>query len=449
MVYAETPPRWGILCAPCHGEAGYGDGRAADLYWPRPRNLVTGRLLYGDDSVGLARTIREGLPTGMPAFGNALSKTEIAGLAEFILTQRERNPVTPSRVRGTRTQESERRTSLSATACQNCHPLQARQWQASLHARAMGPGVIGQYHLMSQPDVRRCNRCHSPAASDARSTNTGVDCIGCHLDGQTLLASSAGPHPPINGVALQRTSARRIERSDMCAPCHNLPLATAVNGRPLLDTWREWAASPWLPRGTQCQDCHLAETGHAFHGAHNPERVRAAVRMQVTSTSTRDRVLRLEIAVSNVGAGHHFPTTATPRATLSIAQYQENGEQPANENLWVIARDVEAIDGRWVEHFDTRIPAETTQRFVDRQEVVPGLDRVVVTLRFFPDWHYSGLYRELLGRGLPTVTRGMLDEARRAADGSDFVVHQETLHFAASGSDTSKGGSFRTGPGVR
>ncbi|MFQ5785650.1 MAG: c-type cytochrome [Alphaproteobacteria bacterium] len=80
-------------CAQCHGDEGEGDGPAADLLYPRPRDFSLAVFKYktthadsefpSDDD--LRKTIREGLPgTSMPAWGELLSDRQIDGLIELI-----------------------------------------------------------------------------------------------------------------------------------------------------------------------------------------------------------------------------------------------------------------------------------------------------------------------------------------------------------------------------
>ncbi len=80
-------------CAQCHGEEGAGDGPAADLLYPRPRDFTLGVVKYKTSHADsefpydrdLRRTIREGLPgTSMPAWGEILTEPQIDGLIGLI-----------------------------------------------------------------------------------------------------------------------------------------------------------------------------------------------------------------------------------------------------------------------------------------------------------------------------------------------------------------------------
>jgi len=79
-------------CAVCHGETGAGDGPAADVLYPRPRDFTLGLFKYKTSSgtlpprdSDLERTISEGLPgTGMPAWKDFLSAEQIKSLVPVI-----------------------------------------------------------------------------------------------------------------------------------------------------------------------------------------------------------------------------------------------------------------------------------------------------------------------------------------------------------------------------
>jgi cytochrome c oxidase cbb3-type subunit 2 len=80
-------------CAPCHGAKGDGNGPAADLFYPRPRDFTLGLFKYrslplgaiypSDDDLG--RIIRDGLPgTAMAGWKDTLDRQSIDGLIGLI-----------------------------------------------------------------------------------------------------------------------------------------------------------------------------------------------------------------------------------------------------------------------------------------------------------------------------------------------------------------------------
>jgi DMSO reductase family type II enzyme heme b subunit len=79
-------------CTQCHGDEGKGDGPAADLVYPRPRDFTLGMYKVRSTLSGqlptdhdLFRVISEGMPgTSMPAWKKYLSETDRWQLAHYI-----------------------------------------------------------------------------------------------------------------------------------------------------------------------------------------------------------------------------------------------------------------------------------------------------------------------------------------------------------------------------
>jgi DMSO reductase family type II enzyme heme b subunit len=79
-------------CTQCHGDEGKGDGPAADLVYPRPRDFTLGMYKVRSTLSGqlptdhdLFRAISEGLPgTSMPAWKKFLSESERWQLAHYV-----------------------------------------------------------------------------------------------------------------------------------------------------------------------------------------------------------------------------------------------------------------------------------------------------------------------------------------------------------------------------
>lgn len=77
--------KFDMLCSPCHGAGGLGDGAAAAALNPKPRNLTL--TIKTDDE--LKKTIKEGgaavgLTATMPAWGAILSDADIANVVAFV-----------------------------------------------------------------------------------------------------------------------------------------------------------------------------------------------------------------------------------------------------------------------------------------------------------------------------------------------------------------------------
>ncbi|MFN8546019.1 MAG: c-type cytochrome [Candidatus Binatia bacterium] len=84
---AEEPADggYGAYCAPCHGPTGRGDGRWADLFDPRPRDLKSG-FLDRYDTEDLVRRIREGTPLSLDLDpeGRAARARDVEALATHL-----------------------------------------------------------------------------------------------------------------------------------------------------------------------------------------------------------------------------------------------------------------------------------------------------------------------------------------------------------------------------
>ena len=169
------------------------------------------------------------------------------------------------------------------------------------------------------PDTT-CRRCHTPLAEqrdDRTLGHEGVTCASCHVrawgrNGPPNVAPSLASLP---GYPLTEMSI--YERSDFCMACHQLPPRTAVAGKPLLNTYKEWLEGPYMRRGIQCQSCHMPNREHQWLGVHDRDTFRQAIRLAVTATRSGG-VVHVTAELANIGAGHDLPTTTTPAAWLRI-----------------------------------------------------------------------------------------------------------------------------------
>lgn len=182
--------------------------------------------------------------------------------------------------------------SLMPTDCGSCHSEQFRDWQTSLHAQAMGPGLMGQLVDMdpaARDDHQACIRCHAPLAEQAdalvselgtaehptadastaalRVTSLhrqGVVCAACHVrahqrsgpprrDGSAPDAAQNATLPHAGFVA-----AEAFENSRFCSACHQFqPDEYALNDKLLENTYQEWTNSRHAREGRTCQSCHI------------------------------------------------------------------------------------------------------------------------------------------------------------------------------------------------
>lgn len=89
---AEGRTLYRAACAGCHGDDGTGKTAAADVYFPRPRDLTKGEYRFRTTASGILprrddvlRTLHEGLPgTAMPAWGEQLDTRQLMSLVLYL-----------------------------------------------------------------------------------------------------------------------------------------------------------------------------------------------------------------------------------------------------------------------------------------------------------------------------------------------------------------------------
>src|SRR5439155_16061033 len=128
-----------------------------------------------------------------------------------------------------------------------------------LHAQATAVGFPARAHGLPSDDTASCARCHAPLAEQADDPDLraeGVTCAGCHVR-HWVRRGPPGVSPSLARVeGYPLVELALYERGDFCLPCHQLPPRTAVAGKPLLNTYKEWLEGPYMRRGIQCQTCH-------------------------------------------------------------------------------------------------------------------------------------------------------------------------------------------------
>lgn len=332
---------------------------------------------------------------------------------------------------------------LNADACGRCHAQQFTDWKTSLHAKAMGPGVLGQLLDMA-PDAteehQACIRCHAPLAEQASSLSQaiaqpgaaggqalmheqGLTCAACHVrwhgrfgpprrDGSAPKAGDSGlPH----GGWKASTA---FEDSRFCAACHQFAEGDfALNGKFLENTYEEWKASRYAREGRSCQSCHMPERRHLWRGVHDAQMVGSGVTVTTVAPQLLDGRIEARLEILNSGVGHRFPTYVTPKVTAEIFQSGADGRLlPGTLQQHVIARLVEPDLSREIS--DTRLAPDEKAMLHYRAPMDSRASYLVYRIRVEPDAFYTGFFKSRLAEGQAirgnALIRAALANSRRA-----------------------------------
>jgi len=471
-------------CSGCHGAGGAADAPSARAMARPPYDLTREPLRRprpSDDPAArrhaAAMSIATGLASGaMPGYAGAVSGPELWALADHVVALQVKvrtgpassaldepaiaadraaplalgtwpgrgapdeaavfgGPVAPQGPPPPRLAPAQ--ASLDPQQCARCHAKQAREWRPSLHAGAASPGLAAQLAGLAPDEVASCLGCHAPLAeqiADERLRATGVGCAGCHVRGWTRRGPPAVSPSllPIAGYPLQ--TLELYERGDFCLPCHQLPPRTAVAGRPLLNTYKEWLEGPYMRRGVQCQHCHMPNREHTFLGVHDPDTFRQGVALTATARAQGGAVT-VVAELANVGAGHYLPTTPTPAAWLAIQLHDRRGRPIDGASAALrIGRDIYFDGERWHERADTRIPPGARRTMARAWSGGRTAEAAFarVTVEVHPDDYYERLYERRLALRLAPARRALYAEALARARRARYVAIQRDVPIAAA-----------------
>jgi hypothetical protein len=341
--------------------------------------------------------------------------------------------------------------SLDPAACAGCHQPQHDDWQGSLHAKAMSPGLLGQLLDMAADDTashQACLECHAPLAEQALTLQhqlagqgaateqgashlQGLTCAGCHVrsharfgpprqDGSTPVPGQKLPH---DGWRVQPA----FHDARFCAPCHQFqPDGPAVNGKLLENTYEEWRLSRHARENRPCQDCHMPGRRHLWRGIHDPDMVRSGLDIQPGPARSEGKRLLASLALTSRHVGHYFPTYVTPLVRVEMTQEDANGRAlSGTRQAWPIGRKLALDLSR--EEYDTRLAPDETRRFDYDRPRHSQARFLRLRLVVEPDAFYADFYRATLTD--PEVRKGRpaLEAALRAAIASAYVLHEQRL----------------------
>ncbi len=246
----------------------------------------------------------------------------------------------------------------SSATCGECHQAIHAVWRQSLHANSWKNGVFQAAYRRAKESAgkvgaRVCLSCHTPTVRHGEDyavrnpiTAEGITCDFCHSVRAVALNDRAdpfrltvgktkyGPLQHAQSPAHEIINSELHKRSEFCGACHEY---VNPNGLAVLSTYSEWNGSPYAKRGTQCQDCHMplvpgrvvalnvkGETRktvnlHNISGSHDIERVRKAIKMDITGYEWLGDRVWVYLEVANEGSGHCFPTgLPMHRAVLEV-----------------------------------------------------------------------------------------------------------------------------------
>jgi mono/diheme cytochrome c family protein len=465
-------------CTTCHGATGAADAPTSKVLARAPYDLTREPLhrpRAADDPAARRRAAALSIATGlgtMPGYAGTIADAEIWALADHVLAlggstgarATDRSALDAAAIAADRTARvpagrwpgqgapaeaavfggpippqgplppslAPAQASLDPQQCARCHAKQAREWAPSLHGRAASPGLAAQMYALPPDEVASCLGCHAPLAeqlADGPLRATGVSCAGCHVRGWTRhgppdRAPSLLPLPGYPLVTLEL-----YERGDFCLPCHQLPPRGAVNGKPLLNTYKEWLEGPYMRRGIQCQHCHMPNREHTFLGIHDPATFRQGIALTATAR-TSEGVVTVVAELANVGAGHSLPTTPTPAAWLSIQLLDRSARPIAGARSTLrIGRDIYHDGTRWHERADTRIPPGERRMMARAWKAGRTAEAAFarVTVEVHPDDYYERLYERRLTQELPPARRALYVEALAQARRAHYVAVQRDV----------------------
>lgn len=329
---------------------------------------------------------------------------------------------------------------LYPESCARCHPSQYADWKGALHSKSVGPGLIAQLNPETDPETAiSCYYCHAPLASqsevtageegqglksrpndafDERLKLSGVSCAVCHVREGAVFGHGhkAAPEP---GHASDRSIF--FKEAEFCAACHQLDKGFELNGKPLVNTFREWEESDYGKKKITCQDCHMPKRRHLFRGIHDPEMVKGGVRFEVKETAAGAK-----LTIINSGVGHCLPTYVTPLIVV-------RGFLTGPEGRLLKGTMKEAAIGRKVsldlsrEDFDTRIPPGKGFVFDYSVKRPAEAERIVFEVRVVPDEFYNRFFKDAVMRKDAGMKGHELKQALKDTSGSDFLIFRKEL----------------------
>jgi nitrate/TMAO reductase-like tetraheme cytochrome c subunit len=361
---------------------------------------------------------------------------------------------------------SDLETDLSPESCGTCHPSQYADWKESWHAKAMGPGVIGQLLDRDEPDdgyAEICQACHAPLTEqhpfvqsityetkedgkkkkiitgevnpdfDESLRARGLTCAGCHVrnwkrhgppQSGDLEPVTTGPHGGFVPKA-------EYQDSKFCYRCHDFrPGKRSLNDKLIQETYQEWRRTKYAEQGVHCQDCHMPEGRHLFKGVHDADMVAKAFTadFSLAAPKAETQTLSAKFKLTNTGAGHRFPTYVTPQVNLVVWQVDAQGDAiEGTRKMDAIARKVSS--NIRTEYFDTRLMPDESYTFDYQAKRHTQAVALQAAVEVWPDENYTLFYRLRIKNGpeMHPTTLPLLQEALDDSLASRFTAWEQRI----------------------
>ncbi len=244
--------------------------------------------------------------------------------------------------------------------CRRCHNDIYQQWKGSMMSQAYTHHwdeieyfELAVPHADKDPKVAGvkagCNGCHAPLAfmagdivpprpSENSRANEAVSCDVCHTitgtkgeiphnysftikPGRVKYGNREGVESPEHITQYSDY----LGKAEFCGNCHN---EMSPYGIWVKSTHLEWKEGPYAEQGVPCQDCHMPKAPgrnakmaahhddirwHLFHGAHDNDKLRGSVEMQMYADIDEIEAglpIVISVYLFNGKCGHKIPSGA-------------------------------------------------------------------------------------------------------------------------------------------
>ncbi|MBI5048553.1 MAG: hypothetical protein HZB54_06375 [Deltaproteobacteria bacterium] len=338
--------------------------------------------------------------------------------------------------------------------CAQCHKEQYNDWKRSLHSKAVGPGLIGQLRPSEDPYFAiSCYLCHAPMEDqsemkeargkrqeaeeyiknpsfDNKLKLSGVSCSVCHLREGKMYGPPARKRVSSKQLAVSSKKQNNhngfvekdfFEKAEFCAACHQLNGGYELNGKLLVNTYREWEESFYGKNNIICQNCHMPDRQHLWRGIHDPDMVKKGI-----TIDARREDKKAKLTITNAAVGHLFPTYATPLIVIKGFMLDKKGRivQSSLKKAYIGRRVSLDLSE---EFFDTRVAPQKTFEFDYTFSNSYNNHRLVFEVWIYPDEFYNRFYKALLKNKDDDFKRKEIAKALKITEGSGYRFFREVL----------------------